>query len=85
MLSEDGLRRINMKENRKPTEDYLTNLINKSEVLEDEEKWYWIDLLPTMQEDHLRRLFSILTLDEYDKLKEFNKTFMTNYEEKKNK
>ena len=68
-----------MKENHQATLDYLSNLLNESELVDTDERQYWKDLLPEMTEDQIIRLFKILTLDNREELIEFNKLLMLEY------
>ena len=69
-----------MKENHQATLDYLSNLLNESELVDADEKKYWKDVSKEMTQDQIIRLFRILTLDNKEELIEFNKLFMLNYE-----
>lgn len=68
-----------MKENHQATLDYLSNLLNESELVDADERQYWKDLLNVMKQDQIVRLFRILTLDNKEKLIEFNKLLMLEY------
>ena len=41
-------------------EKTIVDKINKSEILSEEDKLNWIDLLPIMNEDQIERLTTIL-------------------------
>lgn len=68
-----------MKENHQATLDYLTNLLNESELVDEDERKYWTDLLQVMTQEQILRLFKILTLDNHQELIEFNKLLMLEY------
>lgn len=72
-----------MKINRQATEDYIKTLIQnaKPETIDNDEKKYWIDLLSVMTEEQLRKLVNIIDWDQKDKIQEFNKLMMMDYEE----
>ena len=72
-----------MKENHQATLDYLSNLLNESELVDVDERKYWKDLLPVMTQDQIVKLFRILTLDNKEELIEFNKLLMKNYENRR--
>lgn len=82
MLSEDGLRRINMKENTEPTIKWFIDEINASEWLPNEDKTTWIDLLPIMNEKNILEFYKILiTEKDYNKLIKFHEKHFCNYKE----
>lgn len=41
-------------------EKYLLDLINHTSSMDDQEKQYWKELLPTMKKEHRQKLFDIL-------------------------
>jgi len=70
-----------MQTNRQATLDYMANLISTSELLEQDEKLYWLDILKTLNQDNILRLVKILTCEDKKTLKQFNETYMINFEE----
>ena len=70
-----------MQTNRQATENYIANLISTSELLEHDEKLYWIDILPTLNQDNILKLVKILTCEDKETLKQFNETYLINFEE----
>jgi hypothetical protein len=70
-----------MQINRKATLDYMANLISTSKLLEQDEKLYWLDILKTLNQDNILRLVKILTCEDKETLKQFNETYMINFEE----
>jgi uncharacterized protein YsxB (DUF464 family) len=52
----------------------LVNLIKDTESMDDNEKQYWFDVLPTMSDEQVDRLFAILQ-SEKDKLDELEKKY----------
>lgn len=75
------LKNYNMKENYEATLNYIRELLNQSEIIDNDEKKYWIDLLLVMTDEQLRKLVNIIVLDQKDKIQEFNKLMMIDYEE----
>lgn len=67
-----------MKNNRLATEKYVKELINNSQ-LDKDEKQYWIDILPTMLDEQIRKLINIIVLDK--DLKPLNEEVLVNWEE----
>ena len=67
-----------MKENRQATENYVIELLETSNITEDE-KMYWKNVLPTITEEQIRKLIKILVLEQ--DLKPLNLEFMENYGE----
>lgn len=67
-----------MKNNRLATEKYVIELINNSQ-LDKDEKQYWIDILPTMLDEQIRKLINIIVLDK--DLKPLNEEVLVNWEE----
>jgi hypothetical protein len=70
-----------MQTNRQATLDYMANLISTSELLEQDEKLYWLDILKTLNQDNILRLVKILTCEDKETLKQFNETYLINFEE----
>jgi len=70
-----------MQTNRQATLDYMANLISTSELLEQDEKLYWLDIFKTLNQDNILRLVKILTCEDKETLKQFNETYMINFEE----
>lgn len=59
----------------------VTDLIKSSPLLEQEEKDYWINVLPNIKWDQMLKLINILVLEKTEEMKKFNETFLINYEE----
>jgi hypothetical protein len=53
---------------------HLVTLIKGTESMDDNEKQYWFDVLPTMTDEQVDRLFAILQ-NEKDKLDELEKKY----------
>jgi hypothetical protein len=68
-----------MKENHQATLDYLSNLLNESELVDADEKKYWKDVSKVMTQEQLLKLFKIIALEDKTKLIEFNKLLMLEY------
>lgn len=68
-----------VKENYEATLNYIRELLNQSEIIDEDEKKYWIDILPIMTEEQLRKLINIIVLDKKEEVKEFNLELMKNY------
>ena len=75
------LKNYNMKENYEATLNYIRELLNQSEIIDNDEKKYWNDILGELTEEQLRKLINIIVLDQKDKIQEFNKLMMIDYEE----
>ncbi len=67
-----------MKENRQATENYVIELLETSNITEDE-KMYWKNVLSTITEEQIRKLIKILVLEQ--DLQPLNLEFMENYGE----
>jgi len=68
-----------MKENHQATLDYLSNLLNESELVDTDERKYWKDVSKVMTQEQLLKLFKIIALEDKTKLIEFNKLLMLEY------
>jgi hypothetical protein len=68
-----------MKENHQATLDYLSNLLNESELVDVDERKYWKDVSKVMTQEQLLKLFKIIALEDKTKLIEFNKLLMQEY------
>ena len=73
-----------VKENYEATLNYIRELLNQSEIIDNDEKKYWLDIIPVMTEEQLRKLINIIVLDEKEEVKEFNKLMMNNYGDNEN-
>jgi hypothetical protein len=68
-----------MKENHQDTLDYLSNLLNESELVDTDERQYWKDISKVMTQEQILKLFKIIALEDKTKLIEFNKLLMLEY------
>jgi len=68
-----------MKENHQATLDYLSNLLNESELVDTDERQYWKDISKVMTQEQILKLFKIIALEDKTKLIEFNKLLMLEY------
>ena len=69
-----------MKENYEATLNYIRDLIRESEIIDNDEKKYWLDILEELTEEQLLKLANILILDKKEQIIEFSKIIMINYE-----
>lgn len=68
-----------VKENYEATLNYIRELLNQSEIIDNDEKKYWLDIIPVMTEEQLRKLINIIVLDKKEEVKELNLELMKNY------
>jgi len=69
-----------MKENYEATLNYIRDLIKESNIIDNDEKKYWLDILEELTEEQLLKLANILILDKKEQIIEFSKIIMINYE-----
>ena len=62
------------------TDQEILDLIKKSSSIDEDEKQYWIDILPIISDSHKDKLYRIL-LNEKVKLEKLNKKILVNYSE----
>lgn len=65
------------------TDQEILDLIKKSSSIDEDEKQYWIDILPIISDSHKDKLYRIL-LNEKVKLEKLNKKILVNYSEMEN-
>lgn len=68
-----------MKENYEATLNYIRELIKESNIIDNDEKKYWSDILEELTEDQLLKLANILILDKKEQIIEFSKIIFMNY------
>lgn len=68
-----------MKENYKATISFMKDLIKGSNIIDNNEKKYWLDILGELTEEQIIKLANILILDKKWDIKDFNLEIMTNY------
>ena len=68
-----------MKENYEATLNYIKELIKESEIIDNDEKKYWLDILTELTEEQLLKLANILILDKKEQIIEFSKIILMNY------
>ena len=68
-----------MKENYEATLNYIRDLIRESEIIDNDEKKYWLDILEELTEEQLLKLANILILDKKEQIIEFSKIILMNY------
>ena len=68
-----------MKENYEATLNYIRDLIRESEIIDNDEKKYWLDILEELTEEQLLKLANILILDKKEQIIEFSKIIFMNY------
>lgn len=56
----------------------IIDLINKSRLIDEDEKQYWRDILPIISDSHKDKLYKIL-LNEKVKIEKLNKKILVNY------
>lgn len=62
------------------TDQEILDLINKSRLIDEDEKQYWRDILPIISDSHKDKLYRIL-LNEKVKIEKLNKKILVNYSE----
>jgi hypothetical protein len=67
------------KENYEATLNYIRELLTQSEIVNEDEKKYWSDLLEVMTQTQLLKLVNILVLDKKEEIQDFNKIMMLEY------
>jgi len=68
-----------MKENYEATLNYIRELIKESNIIDNDEKKYWSDILEELTEEQLLKLSNILILDKKEQIIEFSKIIFMNY------
>ena len=68
-----------MKENYEATLNYIRELIKESNIIDNDEKWFWLDILEVLTEEQLLKLANILILDKKEQIIEFSKIIFMNY------
>ena len=68
-----------MKENYEATLNYIKELIKESNIIDNDEKKYWSDILEELTEDQLLKLANILILEKKEQIIEFSKIIFMNY------
>ena len=68
-----------MKENYEATLNYIRELIKESNIIDNDEKKYWSDILEELTEEQLLKLANILILDKKEQIIEFSKIIFMNY------
>ena len=67
------------KENYEATLNYIKELIKESNIIDNDEKKYWSDILEELTEEQLLKLANILILDKKEQIIEFSKIILINY------
>ena len=67
------------KENYEVTISFMKELIKESEIIDNDEKKYWNDILEVLTEEQLLKLANILILDKKEQIIEFSKIILINY------
>ena len=68
-----------MKENYEVTISFMKELIKESNIIDNDEKWFWLDILEELTEEQLLKLANILILDKKEQIIEFSKIIFMNY------
>jgi hypothetical protein len=68
-----------MKENYEATLNYIRELIKESNIIDNDEKWFWLDILEELTEDQFLKLANILILDKKEQIIEFSKIILSEY------
>ena len=68
-----------MKENYEVTISFMKELIKESNIIDNDEKKYWSDILEVLTEEQLLKLANILILDKKEQIIEFSKIIFMNY------
>ena len=67
------------KENYEVTISFMKELIKESNIIDNDEKKYWLDILEELTEEQLLKLANILILDKKEQIIEFSKIIFMNY------
>ena len=67
------------KENYEETISFMKELIKESNIIDNDEKWFWLDILEELTETQLLKLANILILDKKEQIIEFSKIILMNY------
>lgn len=67
------------KENYEVTISFMKELIKESNIIDNDEKKYWLDILEELTEDQFLKLANILILDKKEQIIEFSKIIFMNY------
>ena len=67
------------KENYEVTISFMKELIKESNIIDNDEKWFWLDILEELTETQLLKLANILILDKKEQIIEFSKIILMNY------
>ena len=67
------------KENYEVTISFMKELIKESNIIDNDEKWFWLDILEELTETQLLKLANILILDKKEQIIEFSKIILINY------
>ena len=67
------------KENYEVTISFMKELIKESNIIDNDEKKYWLDILEELTEEQLLKLANILILDKKEQIIEFNEIILNEY------